>query len=124
MNATATASGDTLVGHDIHAVTPCESPKPEADANHAAHHAEHDGLDEELHQHIAPARADGQPQANLTRPLRDRDQHDVHDADAADQQRDAGNACQQGGHGFGGLHAHAGHFFHRADHEVVFIDWI
>src|SRR3546814_191782 len=47
---------------------------------------QHDGLDQELHQHFARDRADGEADADLPRALRYRNQHDVHDADAADQQ--------------------------------------
>ena len=41
----------------------------------------------------ACARPDGAAHADLARPLEHRGQHDVHDADAADQQRDAGDAA-------------------------------
>ncbi len=61
----------------------------------AAEQAEHDGFDQELQQHVAAAGADGQAQADLARPLGDRHQHDVHDADAADEQRHAGDAREQ-----------------------------
>ena len=39
------------------------------------------------------ARADGPADADLARPLEHRGQHDVHDADAAHQQRDAGDGA-------------------------------
>ena len=55
----------------------------------AAQHRKHDRLDQELGQHLALERADGQADADLARALGDRDQHDVHDADAAHQQADA-----------------------------------
>ena len=44
------------------------------------------------------ARADGQAQADLARPLGHRQQRDVHDADAADQQRHRGHRRQQPAH--------------------------
>ena len=50
--------------------------------------ADHDGLDEELERMSRRARADRLAQADLARPLGHRDQHDVHDPDAADEQRD------------------------------------
>ena len=55
-------------------------------ADESAERGEHDRLDEELQQHFALERADGQANADLARPLGHRHQHDVHDADAADQQ--------------------------------------
>ena len=52
------------------------------------HEAQHHGLDQELPQDVVAAGADGHAQADLPRPLGDRDEHDVHDAHAADDQRD------------------------------------
>ena len=43
--------------------------------------------------------AQGLAEADLPDPFGDRDQHDVHDPDAADQQRDAGDAAEQDGEG-------------------------
>ena len=42
-------------------------------------------LDQELADDVALARADGAADADLARPLHDAGEHDVHDADAADQ---------------------------------------
>ena len=44
-------------------------------------------LDEEGAQHLPPARAEGLQEADLARPLRHRDEHDVHDPDPRDGQR-------------------------------------
>ena len=44
------------------------------------------------------ARADGHADADLAGAFGDRHEHDVHDADAADQQRDAGDAAEQDRH--------------------------
>ena len=44
-----------------------------------------------------PAGADGLADADLAGPLADRDQHDVHDPDAADDERDRGDAAEQQG---------------------------
>ena len=57
----------------------------------AADAGERDGLDEELEQHLAGAGADGEADADLAGALGDGDEHDVHDADAADEQADAGH---------------------------------
>src|SRR6185312_9641703 len=42
--------------------------------------------------------AHGHANANLARALGDRNQHDVHDPDAADEQRHAGDGTEQDGH--------------------------
>ena len=65
-----------------------------ADADDAAHAREHGRLSQELPQDAALFRADRLLQADLPRALRDGDEHDVHDADAADEQRDAGDPDQ------------------------------
>src|SRR5262245_10790611 len=57
------------------------------DAEGAAGEAEDERLDEELQQHVGAARAEGLAHADLAGALGDRDQHDVHDADAADRER-------------------------------------
>jgi hypothetical protein len=45
------------------------------------------------------ARADGESQADLARPLGHRHEHDVHDADATDQKRHARDAREERRHG-------------------------
>ena len=50
---------------------------------------------EKLPEDVASAGADGQADADLAGPLGHRDEHDVHDPDAADHQRDAGDRGQQ-----------------------------
>ena len=67
------------------------------DADRAAEQAEHDGLDEKLAEDVAGPRPDGHAQADLPVALRHRHEHDVHDPDAADDQRDQGNAEEQAG---------------------------
>ena len=47
---------------------------------------EGDGFERELQQDVALARADGFAHADLARALGDRNQHDVHHADAAHDQ--------------------------------------
>ena len=53
------------------------------DADEAADDRERQGLDEELGEDVAAARADRLADADLAGPLADRHQHDVHDPDAA-----------------------------------------
>ena len=71
--------------------------QPDAGRNaaRAAQQAHEQRLDEELHQDVLPAGADGLADADLARPLGHGDDHDVHDADAADHQRDAGDRAQE-----------------------------
>jgi hypothetical protein len=73
----------------------------ERQADQPAEHRQHHRLDQELQQHLARDRADGEADADLARPLGHRDEHDVHDADAADEQADRGHRGddlgQQGG---------------------------
>ena len=63
----------------------------------AAEQTEHGGLDQELAADQARRGAQGLAQADLADAFGDGHQHDVHDPDAADQQRDAGHPTQQDG---------------------------
>ena len=63
----------------------------------AADQGEGDRLDQELHQDVLPAGAHRLAHADLAGALGHRDQHDVHDADAADQQGDADHAADHRG---------------------------
>src|SRR5215213_450577 len=63
-----------------------------AHAEQAADGSYHDGLDQELQEHVAARSAHGLSYAYLARPLRDRDEHDVHHDDASDDERDGGDA--------------------------------
>jgi len=63
----------------------------EADAGDAADAGEGDGFDEELEEDFAGACADGEADADFAGALGDGDEHDVHDADAADEEADAGD---------------------------------
>src|SRR5688500_4626773 len=64
----------------------------EADAEQAAGQADHRGLDQELEGDVFLLGPQGAADADLAGALGDGGQHDVHDADAADQQREAGDA--------------------------------
>ena len=66
-------------------------------ADDTAEQAESDGFDKELKQDVAGLRADGDADADLASALGDADKHDVHDADAADQERHARDGPQQQG---------------------------
>ena len=75
------------------------SSQPTAIPDQPARAGEHDGFQQELPGDVAPARADGLAHANLPRALRDRDQHDVHYADAPHQQADGGDHHHHQRHG-------------------------
>ena len=64
-------------------------------SDQAAKNADHQGLDQELQQDPFTAGADRFTNADFPGPLSHGNQHDVHDADSADQQRYAGNAAKQ-----------------------------
>ena len=66
--------------------------------HNAADAGQRDGFDEELQQHFARCGADGEADADLVRALGHGDEHDVHDADAADQQRHPCHRREQHGH--------------------------
>src|SRR3954469_10471133 len=61
------------------------------DPDYSSEHAEHHGFYQELPLHIFFRGADGHADADLARALSHRHQHDVHDANAAHDQRDACN---------------------------------
>src|SRR5947207_5262847 len=59
----------------------------DGDADDAAHEGRRKPFEQELNQDFPPARAERLPDPDLARALLDVDEHDVHDADAADRQR-------------------------------------
>ena len=63
----------------------------DAEPDGAADQTDGRRLDQELQQDGPPLGADGFADADLARPLGHRDEHDVHDADAADKERQAGD---------------------------------
>ena len=66
----------------------------QGDADEAAQSTQDGGLHQELPHDLPPGRADGLLDADFPGPLRDGDQHDVHDTDSAHQQGDARDAAQ------------------------------
>src|SRR5208282_4314949 len=73
----------------------------EHDADDAADFAQHDGLHDELGHDVPLLGADGAADADLARPLGDRDEHDVHDADAGGEQGDGTHHRHADAHGQG-----------------------
>ena len=59
--------------------------------------AEHHGFGQELCEDIAFASTHGFTQTDLARPFGDRDEHDVHDPDPTDDERDRGDPAEQQG---------------------------
>src|SRR4029450_15312 len=59
------------------------------DSENPAYSGESHGLEKKLEDNIAPGGANRFPNADLPRPFRYRNQHDVHHADAANQESDA-----------------------------------
>ena len=70
-------------------------PTPSGDADRPAEQAERDRFDQELKEDVPPRRAERLADADLARALGDRDEHDVHDADAADEQRHRRDSGEQ-----------------------------
>src|SRR5260221_11338114 len=60
--------------------------RTERDAENAADGAESDSLNEELQKDVAAFCADGFADADFPRTFRNADEHDIHHADAADEQ--------------------------------------
>ena len=68
---------------------------------------------------MQPARAGGHADADLARPFRHGDQQDIHDADAADDQRNRGDRGEQQFHGFRTLFRHFRDLSQVAHHEII-----
>ena len=67
----------------------------QCDADQPTEARQHDRLDQELQQHLALQRADRESRADLARPFGDGHQHDVHDADPADQEAHRRDCSEQ-----------------------------
>ena len=93
--------------------------KGQHDADQPAKSREYDRFYQKLQQHLALQGADGKADADLPRPLGDRHQHDVHDADATHQQAHCRHRTQQAGHGADGAGKGFGDLPGIHDIEVV-----
>ena len=80
--------GVTWAGKSRKPRTPKAASAAEDDADHAARRGEERRLQQELAPDVALARAERQAHADLAGALHHRDQHDVHDHDPADAERD------------------------------------
>ena len=93
----------------------------ERDADQAAERRQRHRLDQELDQDVLAPRADRLAQADLARALGHRHQHDVHDADAADQQRDADDRAHHRGDAAEHARVDLAHLVLHHDAEVVLV---
>ena len=71
---------------------------PADDSNDAADRTERHRFDQELSEDVAAVRADGHADTDFARPFSHAHEHDVHDSDSADHQRDARDCAQQNRH--------------------------
>ena len=76
------------VRDDVRNADPCQ------DTQQPATGGEHHRLHEELPDDLPLRGPDGSPDADLPSPLRNRGQHDVHDADPAHKKTDSGNGAE------------------------------
>src|SRR3954471_9632356 len=91
-------------GVPLHDLRQCDrGADAEQDTQHSSQQAEGQRFDQELHQDIHPGGAESFTNADLTGALGDRDQHDIHDPDAAHQEADRSNAGEQAGEYLSGL---------------------
>src|SRR5262249_46025619 len=67
----------------------------QGDADRAADERQRERFGEELDPYVPPSSAERAPKADLANPLVDRDEHDVHHADAADSERERPDEEQQ-----------------------------
>ena len=103
------AAAEMILAATMPVSTPAPPPMP--DQQHR--------LDQELQQHMDAPRADRHADADLAGALGDRDQQDVHDADAADQQRDRGDGGQQDLQHAAALLGHFGDLGQVAHGEII-----
>ena len=89
------------------------------DSDDAADRAERDRLDQELRENIATVRAHRHARPDFARPLGDAHQHDVHDPNAADDQRNDGNPGEQCCHRLGRRRGRRRNFFLVPDGKIV-----
>src|SRR5208283_3972483 len=90
-----------------------------ADADDTAGDGHGEGLDEELKLNVAALRPYRHAQADFPRPLAYGHQHDVHDPDAADHERDDRDRREEEGLGLRHGDAHLLHVRDVADGEIV-----
>ena len=93
----------------------------ESDSGHATDAGKRNRLDQELEQHLPRPGADGEADADFPGAFGDGDEHDVHDADAADKQTNRRHPAEQRGHYLGAGTDHLGELLRIEDIEVVLL---
>ena len=91
----------------------------ENDADQSANGTERNRFDQELSENITAVRAHRHARPDFAGPFRDTHEHDVHDADAADHERHAGNRAQQSRHDVGRRGGRLRDFLLIAHGEIV-----
>ena len=67
---------------------------PNNNANNSSRNRQGHSLDQELSKNVTRFGAYGLAKSNLARTLSNRYQHDIHDADPANDKRDGSNRCE------------------------------
>ena len=83
-------------GFDAHDLV-MASEESTGDTEQSADAGKQDRLDEELAENVASSHPERFAHADLSGPFGHGDQHDVHDADSTDEQRDRGDCGEQDG---------------------------
>ncbi len=96
MNASRMELSVTIVDHPASQRDQARHDEAEHDAEASAHKGNQHGLDHELANDVGLARTDGAANADFARALENAGQHDVHDADAADQKGNGGDRNHDG----------------------------
>ncbi len=112
-------SGWTSTGQWKRAASHRLDAETEGDAEQPAHHRQGERLGEKLHEHVERLRPERHADADLARSLRHADEHDVHDADAPDEERHRRDAREEHGHRLRSLFLGARDLAQVADGEVV-----
>ena len=94
------AKARTMAGAEINVfqfarVESAMAPPTPQDAEDATQHAKHNRLDKELQKDVQSRGTQRHAHSNLPCAFGDRNQHDIHDADAADQEAHGGDAPEQ-----------------------------
>ena len=118
-NASSTASTETTVLNPASWAMAHATPPTETYAEKSAQGADGQGLGEELGEDVETCGAERLAHADLPDTLRHRDQHDVHDADAAHDKADTGHPAEQEGEDRHGLLLRLDELLGIHDHEVV-----
>ena len=96
------------------------SDESKQDSRRASKQAQHDGFAEELELDGTLGRSHRHANSNFPGALRDRYQHDVHDADSAHQQRNRGDRDQQHAQGPARIELRLNDILGITDIEIVF----